>query len=225
MISNPLGRLFGRSPLSALQRHMEKAQECASEFLPFFDATLAGDWERAEAIQLRIQHLEREADQVKKEIRNSMRSGLLIPVNRSDVLELLRMQDKIANRVRDIAGLMLGRRMVIPAQLAGLMREFVVAAVSTAAQALNAIEELDELLETVFAGRETAIVHAMISEVEALEEETDRLEVQVRAELFALESELPPVNVIFLYDIISWIGEVADVAQRVGGRLEQLIAG
>lgn len=204
---------------------MEKAQECASEFLPFFDATLAGDWERAEAIQLRIQHLEREADQVKKEIRNSMRSGLLIPVNRSDVLELLRMQDKIANRVRDIAGLMLGRRMVIPAQLAGLMREFVVAAVSTAAQALNAIEELDELLETVFAGRETAIVHAMISEVEALEEETDRLEVQVRAELFALESELPPVNVIFLYDIISWIGEVADVAQRVGGRLEQLIAG
>ena len=50
MISNPLGRLFSRSPLSALQRHMEKAQECASELLPLFDATLAGDWERAQAV-------------------------------------------------------------------------------------------------------------------------------------------------------------------------------
>lgn len=225
MISNPLGRLFSRSPLSALQRHMEKAQECASELLPFFDATLAGDWERAQTIQARIQRLEREADQVKKEIRGSMRSGLLIPVNRSDVLELLRMQDKIANRVRDIVGLMLGRRMMVPPQMAVRMREFVIAAVSTSAQALNAIEELDELLETGFAGRETAIVHAMVGEIEVLEEETDRLEVFARAELFALESELPPVNVIFLYDIIAWIGEVADVAQRVGGRLEQLIAG
>ncbi|HND13885.1 MAG TPA: DUF47 family protein, partial [Pseudomonadales bacterium] len=90
---------------------------------------------------------------------------------------------------------------------------------------LNAIEELDELLETGFGGRETAIVHEMVSEIEVLEEETDRLEVLARAELFALELELPPVNVIFLYDIIAWIGEVADVAQRVGGRLEQLIAG
>ncbi len=224
MISNPLGKLFGRSPLSALQRHMAKVQECASEFLPFFDATLAGDWERAQVIQGRIQRFEREADQVKKEIRSSMRSGLLIPVNRSDVLELLRMQDKIANRVRDIAGLMLGRRMAVPPQMANSMREFVIAAVSTAAQALKAIEELDELLETGFAGREAAVVHAMVAEVEALEEEADRLEVLVRAALFALEAELPPVNVIFLYDIISWIGEVADVAQRVGGRLEQLIA-
>lgn len=224
MISNPLGRLFGRSPLSALQRHMEKAQDCASELLPFFDATLAGDWERAQAVHARIQALEEEADQVKKEIRGSMRGGLLIPVNRSDVLELLRMQDKIANRVRDIAGLMLGRRMVVPPSMATRMREFLIAAVSTSAQALNAIEELDELLETGFAGHEADIVHEMVGEVDALEEEADRLEVLVRAELFALESELPPVNVIFLYDIIAWIGDLADVAQRVGGRLEQLIA-
>ncbi len=58
------------------------------------------------------------------------------------------MQDKIANRVRDIAGLMLGRRIMVPPQMAGRMREFVIAAVSTSAQALNAIEELDELQRT-----------------------------------------------------------------------------
>lgn len=225
MISNPLGRLFSRSPLSALQRHMKKAQECANELQPFFEAALVGDWETAQAVQERIQALEQEADRVKKEIRGSMRSGLLIPVNRADVLELLRMQDKVANRARDIAGLMLGRRMVIPAQMADRVREFVAVAISTSAQALNAIDELDELLESGFGRRETDVVHEMVSEIEALEEDADRLEILVRADLFALEGELPPVNVIFLYEIIGWIGDLADVAHSVGGRLEQMISG
>ena len=224
MISNPLGRLFGRSPFAALQRHMEKAQECAAELVPFFDAALAGDWSEAEAVQRRIQALEEEADAAKKDIRSNLRGGLLIPVHRSDVLELLRMQDKIPNRARDIAGLMIGRRMDVPASMHARMREFVAAAVATSAQALNAIEELDELLEAGFSDREAELVHDMVNSLDALEEQTDRLEVLVRADLFALESALPPVNVIFLYDIIAWIGDLADVAQRVGSRLEQLIA-
>ena len=36
--------------------------------------------------------------------------------------------------------------------------------------------------------------------------------------------ELPPVDVIFLYKIIDWIGDLANRAQTVGGRLQILIA-
>ncbi|HBP75141.1 MAG TPA: phosphate transport regulator, partial [Alcanivorax sp.] len=36
--------------------------------------------------------------------------------------------------------------------------------------------------------------------------------------------ELPPVDVIFLYKIIEWIGDLADRAQKVGGRLQLLLA-
>ncbi|MDF5977940.1 DUF47 family protein [Pseudomonas aeruginosa] len=61
-------------------------------------------------------------------------------------------------------------------------------------------------------------------ELEAIENDTDRIQVEVRRELFRLESELPPVDVMFLYQIIEWIGDVADRAQQVGNRLEQLLA-
>ena len=225
MIMNPLGKLFGRSPFAALQQHMEKAHECAAEAVPFFDAVLAEDWDAALVLQQRIQQLEEQADVTKKAIRGNLPGGLLIPVKRSDVLELLRMQDKIPNRTRDIAGLMIGRRMVIPPSMAARMREFVCAAVDTSAQALSAIEELDELLEAGFIGREANLIHEMVGKLDDLEMLADELEVKVRADLFALEAELPPVNVIFLYKVIDWTGELADLAQRVGSRLELMMAG
>ena len=64
----------------------------------------------------------------------------------------------------------------------------------------------------------------MIEDLDTLEHENDELQVQVRAAVFELEAELNPVDAIFLYKVIDWIGEVADYAQRVGARLQILIA-
>ena len=64
----------------------------------------------------------------------------------------------------------------------------------------------------------------MIAELEEVERETDRLQIEVRRALFKVEKELPPIDVMFLYQIINWIGDIADRAQRVGNRLEQLLA-
>ncbi|EOZ4753068.1 TIGR00153 family protein, partial [Pseudomonas aeruginosa] len=168
--------------------------------------------------------LEQEADRLKKNVRMHLPKSLFLPVPRSDLLELLSVQDKVANRAKDIAGLMLGRRMRIPLPLQGQMLAYVQRSVDASAQALRVVNELNELLETGFGGRETSLVESMVEELEAIENDTDRIQVEVRRELFRLESELPPVDVMFLYQIIEWIGDVADRAQRVGNRLEQLLA-
>ncbi len=114
--------------------------------------------------------------------------------------------------------------MRIPLPLQGQMLAYVQRSVDASAQALRVVNELNELLETGFGGRETSLVESMVEELEAIENDTDRIQVEVRRELFRLESELPPVDVMFLYQIIEWIGDVADRAQRVGNRLEQLLA-
>ena len=88
----------------------------------------------------------------------------------------------------------------------------------------KAMNELDELLETGFGGREATLVESMVEELEAIERDTDRMQIEVRRALYALEKELPPVDVMFLYKIIDWVGDVADRAERVGNRLEQLLA-
>ena len=83
---------------------------------------------------------------------------------------------------------------------------------------------LDELLETGFAGREVTLVERLIEELDRIEHDTDNMQISLRSELYLLEKGLPAVDVMFLYQIIEWIGDVADRAQRVGNRLELLMA-
>lgn len=219
-----LSNLFGRSPIKPLQEHMALAVKASTELVGFFDAVTNDDWTRAGAIQQQVVKYENDADEIKKQLRLHLPKSLFLPVPRTDLLELLTMQDRLANRAKDITGIIMGRRMTIPMIMKAQMTEFVRTSVAAAEQALTAINELDELLETGFGGRELAVVENMIKELDEQEEKADRLEIGVRTSLFALEAQLPPVDVMFLYNIIDWVGDIANRAHDVGGRLQLLLA-
>ncbi len=221
---NSLNNLFGKSPFGPIQEHMIVVHQCAEALTPFIAEVLKGDWDAARTQHQVIIDLENKADKLKKELRLHLPKNLFLPVPRSDLLDLITMQDRIANRAKDVAGLMIGREMAVPAELANSMKQYVELAVATSAQAMKAIEELDELLETGFRGREVKLVETLIEELDRLEHKTDKLQIKIRAELFRIEKDLPAVNVMFLYQIIDWVGELSDKAQKVGARLQVVIA-
>lgn len=217
-------KLFGRSPIAPIQEHIKIAYKCSAELLPYIDAVIAQDWEEAKTVSQRIFDLEDEADEVKKQIRLNLPKSLFLPVARSDLLELLRMQDSIANLAKDISGVIIGRKTKIPEAIATAFRATLVRSVEAAELACQALAELDELVETGFSGREIEIVKKLVVELDKVEHESDLLGVEVRTQLFAIESSLNPVNVMFLYKLIEWIGDIADQSQIVGNRMLYLIA-
>ncbi len=219
-----LSRIFSSSPVKPMQHHMEKVVACVFALQAFFDAVVKGDWDEAGEIQHAISALENEADDIKRDIRLHLPKGIFMPVSRVDLLEMLRIQDMVANKAKDIAGLMLGRKMEIPRAISGELIEFVNRSVEATSQARTAINELDELFETGFRGAEVELVESMIKRLDAIEKQNDEQQVKLRASLFVLEETLNPVQVMFLYKMIDWIGEIADLAQRVGSRLEYLLA-
>jgi hypothetical protein len=216
--------MFGSSPVRPLQQHMEKVQECVTQLAPFFDAVLTQDWDAATQCRKDIARLENEADDLKRALRLNMPKSLFMAVSRRDLLEVLTMQDKIANKSKDITGLIIGRKMVFPQSFGPLLKEFVQRSIEASAQAQKAVNELDELVETGFRGKEVELVEQMIKTLDRIEHDTDTLQVQVRAGLFSIESTLNPVEVMFLYRIIDWIGDLGDLSQRVGSRLELMLA-
>ncbi|WP_043765093.1 TIGR00153 family protein [Algiphilus aromaticivorans] len=224
MLRSVVADIFGGSPIRPLQKQMRSVHECTKLLPEFIDAVLVEDWQAAEKLQQRIAELEHEADRLKKSLRRKLPSSLFMAVDRGDLLDILAMQDKVANKARDIAGLMLGRRMTIPPPIADDFRRFVQRSVDTSGQALKAIQELDELLDAGFRGRAVKLLESLLDELDAIEADTDRLQVAIRSQIRPLEAELPPVDVIFLYQIIDWIGDLADRAQRVGSRLQLLVA-
>jgi len=224
MASDYISRLFGTSPVRPIQEHFAQASACALELVPFFEAVVAGDWNRAAEGRKRIVDLEHAADELKRKLRLALPSNLLMPVNRSDVLDLLSMQDAIANQAKDISGLVTGRKMQIPQAMSGAYLEFLRCCLRAVSQAVKSVDELDELFESGFRGKEVDLVMDMIEELDRIEKEGDDMQVELRSRLFQIERELPPVDVMFLYQIIDWTGELGDLAHRVGSRLHLLIA-
>ena len=221
---NPILNLFGSSPIKPLQQHMAKVVECVDELPTLIEAACADDQAKVATQQERIAALENEADDLKHALRQHLPRSLFLPVDRRDLLEVLTTQDSIANCAKDIAGLIRGRRMHFPAAIAAQLIAFTHRSADASRQAEKTVNELDELVQTGFRGAEVTLVENMILELDSIEKDTDVLQVAVRSSLFAVEQNLPPIDVIFFYRIIHVIGDLADCAQRVGSRLQLMLA-
>jgi predicted phosphate transport protein (TIGR00153 family) len=224
MARNSILGVFAKSPLKPLEKHIRIVSKCANQLTPFFAAIAENDWSTAGKIRTKLSKYERDADALKRQMRLELPGGLFMPVDRADLLELLTQQDSIANKAKDIAGRILGRKLLIPESLQAEFSLYVQRNLDAVEKAAEAINELDDLLETGFRGREVEYVSKLITQLDSIEDDTDSLQIALRKNLLAIEDDLKPVDVMFLYQIIDWVGDLADLAERVGSRLEILLA-
>ncbi len=222
--SSYFSRIFGNSPVTPLQKHIDIVVACVEQLIPYFEYVIKNDWQQAREIQDKLVQLEHDADHIKNELRLNMPSSLFMPVDRRDVLEVLDLQDSIANKAKDISGLTLGRKMSLPETISKSYMALLNRCIDATKQTQVAINELDELVATGFRGNEANRVKNMIEVLHNIEQETDIIQIKLRAELYNIEKELPPVDVVFIYKIIEWTGDLADTAQSTGNRLQLMLA-
>jgi predicted phosphate transport protein (TIGR00153 family) len=114
--------------------------------------------------------------------------------------------------------------MQIPASIAERFLDFVRRNVDAAKQARKSVRELDELFTAGFRGAEVELVAELIEELDQIETDTDDKQAALRAALYEIETTLNPVDAVFMYKVIETTGEIADMAERVGRRLELLLS-
>lgn len=224
-VLSPLGNLFGRSPIGPIQEHMKLVDQAAQLIPELFRQSAADNWEKAVEVHKEIEKTETAADKIKRSIRKHLPNSLFLPVPRSDLLTLVGIQDHVANTAKDIAGLVIGRSIRFPDSMHDAVIDLAEASAAASHQALSAIQELDELLAVGFTGQEEVRrVESMLKDLDKLERASDKKAIKLRASLFKLEKDMPPVEVMFLYQIITLICTVADDAESVGDRLQILMA-
>ena len=223
-MANPIFSLFGHSPIKPLQHHMHTVVQCVELLTPFFQAVIKEDWEAVEANYNSIAEFEGQADDQKQDIRLHLPKSLFMPINRSDLIQLLSKQDKICNTAKDIAGIMLGRKQVIPKKLATDMTAYVKSAVAVAVEAKVVIDELDELIGSGFGNREIDRINRCITKLEKAEDKNDKRQITLREKLHEIEADLPPIDAMFMYNTIEAIGNLADRAQSAGEQIQVIIA-
>src|SRR3990167_6906190 len=149
-----IARLFGKSPFAPLQSHMKKVASCMEKLETLLEILPKMDMEKIEKLVAELSSLEHEADVTKNDIRNHLPKSLFLPIDRSHFLEILSIQDRIADKAEDI-GIFLTLRPLEPFQnLLAEIQLFYKKNMDVFWSAKRIIEEIDELLESSFGGIE-----------------------------------------------------------------------
>lgn len=223
MLSPNFLKIFAKSPIKPMQRHMELVYETVSSLESFVQHVLNQNWQQAKIDRDKINLLEKKADDIKKDIRLHLPNKILLPISNKDFIGLIKTQDLIANSAKNLSNLIFYRKMKFPEQIAANVANFIKLNIEATKLAQNVVNEIDQLIETGFGGNEAQLVENMIIDLDRIEEKTDDIQNNLREELFNIESSLNPIDAIFLYRVIDWIAELANKAQQVGHKLELLL--
>jgi len=109
--------------------------------------------------------------------------------------------------------------MTVPLQIKELLDELLGATMNISSKAKLMIEELDELVQVGFGGKEHDKIIKMIAGVRRSEHNIDQIQHRIKCALFMVEDSLPPVSVIFWHQIIEDICHISDSAENMSDRL------
>ena len=114
---------------------------------------------------------------------------------------------------------MIGRHMEIPTVLIPNFIKFARECAEVCRIASNATNQIDELFQFAFGRNAAEEMQKLLTELDLMEDRCDETEIILRSELFKIEKDHPPVDVMFLYSVINKVGELADTAETVGHRI------
>jgi predicted phosphate transport protein (TIGR00153 family) len=221
---SPFVKMFGQSPFKPLQEHMRIVVDCANQVPNLFEAVHADNKYKVEEIRAQIYDRENAADAIKNELREHLPKSMFMPVDRRDLLEILDLQDSIADTAQDIAGMMVVRRMKLPEPVHKPMLLLTKRCIDACNQLAEIMEAMDELVETGFRGPEADRVMHMIDELNKIETDTDTQAITVMRILFEHEDDIGPVSTIMWDRVLHWVGDLANYAERAGNRHRLLLA-
>ena len=95
--------LFGKSPFGPIVEHSKKVHECVELLWPLMEALVQEDHDQIRLLHSKMSRLEYEADLIKHEIRGFITQRSFLPVDRSDLINFLEHQEKIADHAEDFA--------------------------------------------------------------------------------------------------------------------------
>lgn len=218
-----LARLFGRSPFAPLQTHMAKVAACVHLLVPLFEALGVKDYARVALLSEETSKLEHDADLTKNDIRNHLPSGLFLPIAKASLLEILALQDNIADCAEDVAVLLTFHNLEILPGFATEFQMFLNKNLETFEKGYDIIKEMGQLLESSFGGTEAEKVSKMVDVVAYKEHEADLLQATLLKKMFK-ESDAMTTPTFFLWmKVIQELAALSDESEKLANRVRMTL--
>jgi predicted phosphate transport protein (TIGR00153 family) len=220
-----LSRLIAPSPFKPLIEHQHKVAEAVLLVPKIVEATLAGNFEETRRLGKQLSILENECDVLKNRLRDSLPRKLFMQVSRPVLLDVLAVQDSIADACEDLGVLLTMREMEVPPrEVADKLSELVEAVVVVFNRATGVVEELETLSGVSFEGAEATRVLTLIDMVDREEHLADKVQDQLAKEFFRHEDQFKPAALYLWMKIFNKIGDLANFAEKMTHRIRLFMA-
>ena len=218
-----LAKLFAKSPFAPLQMHMQDVSECVKKVKEIFEALEENDSKSVSRISIEISKLEAIADTTKNELRNHLPGGLFMPVSKAALLEILSLQDDIADDCEDIGILLTLKNLTLKDIFKDDFKSFLNKNFETYELIKEIIDEFDNLLETSFTGREAEKVRSMVSNVALKEHETDLTQRKLLRNIFSNENQFTYAEFQLWLLILREIRTLSNTSEKLAHRIRNLL--
>lgn len=211
--------LFGRSPFSSLQSHMDSVARCVHCLPSLVDALEQKDSVRLEQLALEVSKFEHDADLIKNDLRNHLPKSLFLPIDRGYLLDMLTTQDRIADVVEDIAVLLTLK----PLDFLPIFKEEFKQLVQKNIEAFNVvhliIKELHALVESSFGGMEAQSVRSLVEKVGFLEHEADLIQRRLLKKIFQAEEQLSYMTFHQWQPLFQAVSSISNLSENLANRV------
>ncbi len=218
-----LAKLFAKSPFAPLQKHMQDVNECVKKVREIFEALEKNDSKSVSRIAREVSKLEARADTTKNELRNHLPGGLFMPISKAALLEILSLQDDIADDCEDIGVLLTLKDLTLKDVFKDDFKSFLNKNFETYELVKEIIDEFDNLLETSFTGREAEKVKAMVNNVALKEHETDLTQRKLLKNIFKNEDQFTHAEFQLWLLILREIRTLSNTSEKLAHRIRNLL--
>lgn len=216
-----LSSLFIKSPFEKLQEHADKVKKCAQLFN---EATICHIDEKCKDFDMlteEVAHLESEADAIKRNIRNHLPRGILMPVDKFQFMQYLKEQDNVLDEVEEALFWLSFRPRSISDEVSADILHLVRAVIPT----IEKLPDLVALGSQFFKHRTDDLrtkMKSIVRHIRQDEREADVLERDIKYKIFSTIKEA--LDVYHLVTLVDHIGHIADHAQNASDRMRTMIA-
>lgn len=216
-------KVFGRSPFVPLQMHMEKVAECVDKIPEIIEAYHRQDMDKVKSLTKKISRLEHAADLIKHDIRNNLPRGIFMPVDRANLLRILKVQDSIANRAENLAVLLTFKQASTFEGFETDFNDLVANSLEAFTLTHSIIGQLDELLETGFGGAEANTVQELVDKVAHKEYETDVIQRELLRDMLIHEQDISYGDFFLWTSIIRQVARLADRCEELASSVRMTL--
>lgn len=218
MLRTILG-IFGHSPFASLQSHMEIVDKCVQMLPALFEAMKNRDYTNMENIAEKVSEQEHHADLTKYHIRNNLPKNIYLPMERQHLLDILSLQDDIADKAQDIGVLANLKVLEIHPNFQEDFNDFLAKNIEAFEGVHQIINEMHELLETSFGGLEAEKVRNMVDHVAYKEHEVDLIQRKLLKKLYQSDQEMTYSSFYLWQKIFEEVGAISNLSQKLANRV------